>query len=268
MMDHIRTLYADLAAGGVMLGLAVSYPSPGMIERIAADWDWIWIDAQHGELGYQDVLALVRACDLVKRPAMLRVAGHEFSEIGRALDTGAAGVIVPCVDTAEQARAIARAAKFPPLGNRSYGGRRVVDVTGRAYSDTANADTMLIVQIESPQGLANADAIAATPGVDALFLGPDDMLLRRGVAMDVPRTPEMLRQVMQTVIDACRRHGKRGVMVGVGAAMLDACVAMGFTMVVSGADAMFLTNGSKAASTEARARIAGRGAPKHTHEHG
>jgi 2-keto-3-deoxy-L-rhamnonate aldolase RhmA len=110
----------------------------------------------------------------------VRVAGHEAGPIGLALDMGATGVIVPCVDTAEQARALVTAAKFPPLGNRSYGGRRPIDLHGRMYAHTANEDTLLLLQIESPLAITNAEQIAAIPGVDGLFLGPDDIMFRRG----------------------------------------------------------------------------------------
>src|SRR3954468_19114352 len=86
-----------------LLGLSVMYPSAGALERIGSDWDWIWIDGQHGEMGHEQTLALVRACDLIQRPAVVRVPGHEAGPIGKALDTGAAAVIVPVVDTPEQA---------------------------------------------------------------------------------------------------------------------------------------------------------------------
>src|SRR6185436_15114752 len=165
----MQSFRSALAAGMPQLGLSIMYPSPGVIERIGPEWDWIWIDSQHGELDSRDVLAVVRACELVNRPAIVRVAGHEFGPIGLALDTNAAGVIVPCVDTPEQAKAIVDAAKFPPLGKRSYGGRRAIDLQGRSYSDHANQSVLLICQIESPQAIENADAIAAIDGVDALF---------------------------------------------------------------------------------------------------
>ncbi len=237
------------------LGLCIMYPSPGVIERIGPDWDWIWIDGQHGQLGYSDVMQLVRAADLVKRPAFVRVPGHEAGTIGMTLDTGAAGVIVPCVDTVEQAKALVTAAKFPPLGNRSYGGRRPIDLLGRVYSHTANDDTILLLQIESPQAVENADAIAALPGVDGLFLGPDDILLRRGAKMDAPRSKEMLTPDMEAVIRACRKHGKFAVMVGFGNEMLTHCAQMGFHLIVSGGDVPFLATSSKKAADEARAAL-------------
>ena len=235
-----------------LLGLSVMYPSPGAVERVGPDWDWMWIDGQHGEMGYNETFALVRACDLVQRPAVVRVPGHEAGPIGKTLDMGAAAVIVPCVDTPEQARAVVDAAKFPPLGKRSYGGRRPIDFLGRNYSDTANTDTLLIAQIESPQAIDNVDAIAAVAGIDALFLGPDDLMLRRGFSMTAPKSKETLGRDMEAVAGACRKHGKVGVMVGVGEEMLRLCLSLRFQMIVSGSDVGFLAGGSKQASGDAR----------------
>jgi 4-hydroxy-2-oxoheptanedioate aldolase len=197
----------------------------------------------------------VRACDLIDRPAFVRVPGHEAGPIGLALDMGAGGVIVPCVDDPQQARAVADAAKFPPLGKRSYGARRVIDRQGRAYSDAANETTLLVVQIESPQAIDSAADIAATPGVDALFLGPDDLLLRRGVRMDVPRTKEALGADLEAVIHACRQHGKFGVMVALSPEFIALGVELGFHMIVAGADVPFLANSSRQASVQARALV-------------
>lgn len=255
-MASENSFRARLQSGVPQLGLCIMYPSPGVIERIGTDWDWVWIDGQHGELGYSDVLAIVRACDLIGCPSFVRVPGHEFGPIGLALDTGASGLIVPVVDTPEQAQAVVNAAKFPPLGRRSYGARRPIDRQGRTYSDTANEEVLLIAQIESPEAIDNAEAIAAVPGIDALFLGPDDIMLRRGYSMTAPRSKETLGADMEAVASACRKHGKFAVMVGFGAEMLGVCVELGFNMIVSGGDVPFLANGSKQASEEARALLA------------
>lgn len=248
----MKSFRIALESGVPQLGLSLMYPSPGVVERIGADWDWIWVDGQHGELGYPDMLAMVRACDLIQRPAMARVPSHEFGAIGLALDMGAAGVIVPLVDTPEQARAVAQAAKFPPLGGRSYGGRRPIDRHGRLYADHANRDTLLIVQIESPGAIASAGEIAAVAGVDALFFGPDDVALRRGSRMDRARSPKALGKDMETVAIACRKHGKFGVSIGVGEEMLKLSRSCGFNMIVGGGDASFLANSSKQVSAQAR----------------
>jgi len=253
----MKSFRSVLETGKPQLGLCITYPSPGVIERIGPDWDWVWIDGQHGEMGYDEVLALVRACNLIQRPALVRVPGHDFGAIGLALDTGADGVIVPLVDSVEEAREVVKAAKFPPLGGRSYGGRRPIDLRGRLYSDTANSDTLLVAQIESPEALANAEQIAAIPGVDALFLGPDDMMLRRGAAMNAPRSAETFGKDIAAVVGACRKHGKFAVTVGFGPEMVRLCAAAGVRMIVCGGDVPFLANGSRQASVEARAVIEG-----------
>ncbi|MFZ4695786.1 MAG: aldolase/citrate lyase family protein, partial [Verrucomicrobiia bacterium] len=149
------------------------------------------------------------------------------------------------------------AAKFPPLGGRSYGGRRPIDLWGRTYSDTANAQTMLIVQIESPQAIENAERIAAMDGVDGLFLGPDDIMLRRGYPMTAPYTKETLGKDMEAVVRACRKAGKIAVCVGFGAEMFKLCVETGFQMIVGGGDVPFLANSSAATSKEMRAILGG-----------
>lgn len=233
-----------------LFGVCICYPSPGVVERIGADWDWIWIDGQHGELGYQDILALVRASDLIRRPVFVRVASHDFGAVGQALDMGATAVIVPCVDTVEQARQLVFAAKFPPLGGRSYGSRRTIDLYGRLHVEKANVETLLVVQIETPLAITNADAIAALPGVDALFLGPDDVMLRRGFAMNTPRSPETLGDDMRAVAGACKRHGKKAVTVGASAEMAAFAMQCGFDLIVGGADVGFLANGSANAAGE------------------
>lgn len=248
---------AALESETPQLGLVMTYPVPGALERIGADWDWVWIDTQHGQFGYQDMLAMVRACNLVQRPAIVRVPGHDFGPIGLALDTGADGIIVPLVDTPEQARQAVAAAKFPPLGNRSYGGRRPVDLWGRTYSDTANTDTVLVVQIESPEAVANAEAIAATPGVDALLLGPNDVMLRRGRPATTPLNKDTVGQDLEAVAAACRRHAKFAATIGMGGETLKFCVSLGFRMLAVGGDAMFLAAMSKQAAAEARELLKG-----------
>jgi 2-keto-3-deoxy-L-rhamnonate aldolase RhmA len=244
-----------LQSGQPQLGMCIMYPAPGIVERIGPDWDWVWIDGQHGELGYSDLLGIVRACDVAQKPGFVRVPWHETGSIGLALDMGAAGVIVPCVDTPEEAQAAVNAAKFPPLGKRSYGGRRPIDRASRLYADTANEDTLLVVQLETPEGIDHAERIAALPGIDALFLGPDDIMLRRGFAMNSPRNQETLGNDMAAVIGACRKHGKFGVMVGAGVELFKLCLAYGYHMIVGGGDVVFLANGSRQTSAELRALV-------------
>jgi 4-hydroxy-2-oxoheptanedioate aldolase len=254
----MSTIRQSLKRTAPQLGLMVTYPAPGIVERIGSDWDWIWIDGQHGQFGYSDLLAMVRAADLVQRPALVRVPSLNAGTIGQVLDIGAQGVIIPCVDTVAQAEAAVQATKFAPLGERSYGGRRLADRIGRGYSHTANCDTLLIVQVETPSALANSAAIAAVPGVDCIFLGPDDLLLRRGTKMDVPRTTAMLREDMEAVIRSCHQHGKLGLVPAFGDEFLELAISLGYDLIACGGDAAFLSSGSKQAVATARAIQPGR----------
>jgi len=238
------------------IGLCIMYPSPGVVERIGPDWDWIWIDGQHGQIGtYNDVIAMVRACGFIGRQAFVRVAGHDLSAITVALDMAADGVIVPQVENAEEARRLVRAAKFPPIGDRSYGARRSIDLGGRLFVTTANDATELICQIESPEAVERAEEIAAVPGVGGLFLGPDDYMLRKGLTMDHPRSLSSLGDALEKVCKACHNQGKKGMAVGLGEGIARHCVELGYDYIAGGADVGFLANASKDASAELRGLI-------------
>jgi 4-hydroxy-2-oxoheptanedioate aldolase len=237
----------------VQFGFTSMYPAPGIIERVGPEWDWIWIDGQHGEIGgYTEILSMVRACNLIGKPAFVRVPSHELGWISMAQDMNADGVIVPQVESVEEAKAVVQRAKFPPVGNRSYGGRRPIDFLGRNYSNTANTDKKLICQIESEEALQAAEHIAALPGVDGLFLGPDDMMLRKGHPMDQPRSKEVMADCIGRMVRACEKHGKIPFTVAVGDDNIAMCVSLGVKYIVSGGDVPFLVNGSK--DTIARAR--------------
>ncbi len=239
-----------------LFGHYIGFPDPGPLERIGSDWDWIWIDGQHGQIGYADILALVRMCDLIRRPALVRVASHEYGEIGRALDTGAAGLIVPCVDTPEQAAQVVFAAKFPPVGGRSFGSARIGARQGRTYVGRANEEVKLFVQIETPLAITHVERIASVPGVDGLFFGPDDLTLRRGITVDAPRTIAMLGPDMEAVASACRRHGKKAATASSNPELAAYAARSGYHLIAAGSEVGFLAAGSAKASADIRATTA------------
>jgi len=223
----------------------MTYPCPGVIESIGPDWDWVWIDGQHGQLDYRDMLAMVRACDLVGKPAYVRVPWNEQGWIALVNDMAVSGIIVPCIDSVDEARAALETAKFPPLGRRSFGGRRPNDRFGRTYGETANEDVKLIAMIESPQAIDAAQTIAALDGIDGLLLGPDDIMLRRGYSMTTPRSDEVLGADMKAVADAAHSNGKTAMMVGISTRMLQASLKYGYEMVATAYDSFFLRDGSQ-----------------------
>jgi len=105
--------FIDRNAPGPLIGLSFMYPSAGALERIGPDWDWIWIDAQHGDLDFRDAANLVRVTTLIGRPGLVRVPAQDPGWVGKLLDAGAAGIIVPMVESVAEAKAMVRAA--PPL---------------------------------------------------------------------------------------------------------------------------------------------------------
>lgn len=254
-MDNFRTL---LTSGKPQLGCCITYPSPGVIERIGQDWDWFWIDAQHGELDYSDVLACVRACNHVNKYSMVRVPSHDSGWIMRTLDAGADGIIVPQVNTADEARQVVKAGKFPPVGRRSYGGRRIIDMKGRGYASTANEDSLLLAQIETPDAVAAADEIAAVDGVDILLAGPDDISLTHGgICMTEPKPMDKMREWQTAIAEACRKHGKIYGAIGVSPELFALYRELGAAMVACAADVQLIANGSAAVAEDAKKRMLG-----------
>jgi len=257
-MIHQR-LADRLAAGQPAFGTSFRFHDPGIAEMIGGGWDFVWIDLQHGTIGPEHLMGIVRAADLVGLTSLVRMPlNGDLASF--ALDTDAGGVMIAQVDTPQQARAAVAAAKFPPIGNRSYGGRRIIDRNGADYTDQANREQLLIVQIESPQALENAPAIAATEGVDGLMLGPDDIRVRLGLPLSGPLMDGMLLDVSRKVAEAstaARKHAL--VIVPPLKADIQKAIDMGFDMISLGADATFLKKGSAVMLAEAAAfRPAGR----------
>ena len=155
-----------LSDGEFLLGLCNHYPSAAIIETIGAMWDFIWIDGQHGQFSYDNALNAVRAADLVGTDSILRIPGQEYSLLGPYADMLPSALMVPMVNNQQQARDVLNAARFPPLGNRSYGGRRPIDLLGRDYY--LNPGPVLIAQIETPEAvdLVPPHRITAVAGLE------------------------------------------------------------------------------------------------------
>lgn len=233
-----------LGCGDIAKGFLIMYPSPGVIERIGGSWDWIWIDGQHGQLSYDSVLACVRACELAGTAPIVRVPSHDYGFIGLALDTGAAGVMVPMVNNEMQAKAIVKAAKFPPLGSRSFGGRRPIDLYNRSYAHKANTETLLIAQIETQEAISNAEGIASVDGIDVLFFSPDDIALELGLPMDKPRKDEFFIKEMELVSTAALKWNKlAGISVG-NTKQFKIAGESGYRFIAAGNDVGLLVKGS------------------------
>jgi 4-hydroxy-2-oxoheptanedioate aldolase len=170
-----------LAAHSNGLWCFINSPSVfGALARSAVDW--IALDAQHGEFDRRALIAAGQALTTSGQPFAVRVARVDAGEIGLALDAGASTVIVPQVDTADDAGLVVAAAHYPPRGTRSWG--PLAPLWGRDAPNAADATPQVAVMIESARALSNVKEIAAVPGVDLLFVGPFDLALSLGIALD------------------------------------------------------------------------------------
>ena len=234
-----NALLEKLDADQVVFGLSNMYPAPGIIEGMCGGWDFVWIDAQHGEMSYDSCLHAMHAAAAVGIETVLRVPSHETGVACPLADLCPSALMVPMVDTPEDAAAVVKNLQFPPLGNRSYGGRRAVDIHGRQYY--AEQRMMMIAQIETLEAVENAEAIIGRDGIDLLFFGPDDMKLRMGIDVNTAMTEHpRLREAMQQTANAARAAGKYCGTVAFDLPSVQLAFEMGYRLLVSGSDIAFL----------------------------
>jgi 4-hydroxy-2-oxoheptanedioate aldolase len=171
-------------------------------------YDCIWLDLEHRNMSDREIQALMAFFHLSDIDCMLRPPTLEKSRLYRYLEDGATGLMIPLVDTPEKARMLVDAVKFPPLGDRGRDGAGLdsdfILEGGESYTDEANRETFLVVQIETLEAVANADAIAAVEGVDGLFVGPGDL----GLRIKNSDTDMTVDKAMAIVAEAVKKHGK------------------------------------------------------------
>jgi 4-hydroxy-2-oxoheptanedioate aldolase len=208
------------------------------------------LDAQHGLWDTASVIAAIGALHHAGATPVVRVPLNDFAFVSRALDFGAEAIIAPMINTPSDARAFAAAAKYPPVGERSWGPQRAMTLQGRSvaldYLREANEGTLTLAMIETPTALSNLDGIAATPGIDALFIGPYDLStsLSAGKAQDL-NAPEVERAI-DLICEAAVKAGK---IPGIYCRDAERAVAMakrGFRFITVGSDLGFLREGTAA----------------------
>jgi 4-hydroxy-2-oxoheptanedioate aldolase len=176
------TLKSRWKAGETTLGAWCMISGALTAEALSgAGFDWVLIDMQHGCMDYDMALSMIRAVDLGSAEPIVRVPWNDPGIIGRALDAGALGVVIPMIQSAADARRAVDACLYPPAGSRSFGPVRVGLRDGPGYFAKANERVAVIPMIETAQALAEVEEIAATPGVDALFVGPFDLSIALGL---------------------------------------------------------------------------------------
>jgi 2-keto-3-deoxy-L-rhamnonate aldolase RhmA len=238
-----NNLRARLDKGNVALGVATMYPASGIIEGMGTGWDFVWIDGQHGEFSYDSLLHSCQAARATGLDVLLRVPVYNCTQLGPYADLGPAAIMVPMIRTREQARQVVQAIHFPPLGERSYGGRRIGDILGREYHK--DLDVLLVAQIETEDSVEAAPDIVAEPGVDVLFFSPDDMKVRMGLPVTTSlAASKKLQKAMEQTVAATKRAGKHAGCVVGDEKSFEIALSMGYRFLVGGSDIAFLRDES------------------------
>ena len=204
---HVEGTKARLQAGECLFGCFVRYPDPGLVELVALQgFDFLVLDGEHGTMEPSDCENMVRGADVRGVPALVRVPANEAPVILRFMDTGAIGVHVPLVSSAEDADRAVRAVKYGPRGGRGLTGVRAAAYGQREplaeYVERANAETLVVVQIETRAALEQVGEIAAVDGVDVVFVGPTDLSHSLGVPGQLSHP--VVEEAYGTVAEAVR----------------------------------------------------------------
>lgn len=238
----------------VTIGTWLQINSPTAAEVLAnAGYEWVVIDIEHTDIDVTSTTALLRGMHGRGAASIARVATNSVIDIRRVLDVGATGVLVPLVNTPEQARQAVAAAKYPPQGVRGFSFCRANNwgVDFEEDVQSANHEIAVVVQIESEEGVENIEAILAVKGLDGVFIGPYDL----SGSYDIPGQTQapVVRDACRRVVEASERAGKAVGLLVVRPTpkAVERAIEDGFTMVCLGMDTVFLDEGARAARTAA-----------------
>ena len=251
--NRLKSLWAE---GKPALNAWCSIGNAFSAEIMAAQgFDSVTVDMQHGALDYAALLPMFQAMRASGVCLMARVPWNEPGIIMKALDAGAYGIICPMVNRAEDAARFVSYLRYPPLGQRSFGPTRVSLAAGADYAGEANDNILAIAMIETAEAMANLDAIAATPGLDGLYIGPADLTLSLTGGRLAPgfdrEEPEMIAAI-KAVLAACKANAIRaGLHCGTPEYAARA-IGWGFDLTTVGGDSRFLAGAAGAAVTRFR----------------
>lgn len=228
-------------AGRTAFGLWSVVPGSFGAEILAGTGvDYVCVDQQHGVIGYDAMVPMLQAIDAGGAAPITRVLSGDPYGIMKSLDAGARGVIVPLVNGADEAECAVAACRYPPRGVRSYGPTRVSGVVGSADPEVLDAEALCLVMVETREALENVDEIAATPGLDGIYVGPSDLALSLGLSPTLDVTEEAHVEAVRRIREACHRHGvAAGIQSASGGAARSHAEA-GFDMVTVATDAAIL----------------------------
>lgn len=227
-------------ANNIWLSLGSAYAA----ELIAHQgWDSVTIDLQHAPADYKDAVAMLTAVSTTNCVPLVRVPWNDPGDIMRVLDAGAYGVMCPTVDTPEDAARFVGAARYAPLGYRSAGPNRAALYGGADYVANANDTIVTMAQIETKKGLENVEAIAKTPGLDMLFVGPSDLGLTLGTPGHANPTEKVTLDAIDRILHAAHAAGIHAGIFGTTAEFAKSMFAKGFDLVTVTTDATLIGAG-------------------------
>ena len=203
--DGLKQIWRD---GNTALGAWLMLRDPLIAEAAAnAGFDYVCVDMQHGLAGFSETMAMLQAMARSATTPLVRVPWNEPGIIGRALDAGAMGVIIPMVNSPEEAAQAVAACRYAPVGRRSFGPLAAGTRYGPTYYAGANDRVACIPMIETKQAVDHIDEILDVPGIDAIYVGPADLSLTYGLppAMDNPGEP--FDGALRAIVESCARHG-------------------------------------------------------------
>jgi len=218
-------------------------------------FDALCIDLQHGTSEANDVLPLLQAVSQTDAVPVVRVAWNDPAPIMRALDLGAYGVIVPLVNTAEEAAMAVAACRYPPVGIRSSGPIRATHYGGSNYFTEADKEILVMAMIETKEGLANLESICATPGLDAVYIGPADLSFALGMAPRPDNPDPKHLATCDKILAEAHKHGIKAVMHCASAEFAAGALRRGFDMVMLTSDINCMIAGARLQLDELKAKM-------------
>ncbi|MBI4206335.1 MAG: aldolase [Betaproteobacteria bacterium] len=254
MTDVFNQAKHRLAAGEVALGMGLRQARTVDIATIAksCDFDWLFIDMEHSSMDVDTAAQIAMAALGVGVAPVVRVPGHEHYHATRLLDAGAQGIVVPHVDSSAEAERVVAYCKYPPLGHRSVAGAQpqlaFKSLPTAEAMRLVNEGTLVVVMLETPRATANAEAIAAVPGIDVLLVGFNDLCAEMGIPGEF--SSEKAEAAYAGVVAACLKHGKYPGMGGVyDPKLMQKFIGMGARFVLSGSDVAFMMAGGRERTT-------------------
>jgi 4-hydroxy-2-oxoheptanedioate aldolase len=227
-------------------GLWMTIPGSFGAELISgAGVDYVCVDQQHGVIDYSSMVPMFQAIGAAGSAPITRVVQNDPGTIMKALDAGALGVIVPLVNSTEEAARAVSACRYPPHGARSYGPIRAAAVIGSRDPEDLAGEVLCIVMVETREALERVDEIAATPGLDGIYIGPSDLALSLGLPPTLDVTEDAHVEAVRQIREACHRHG---IAAGIHSASGEPArghAEAGFDMVTVASDAALLKNAAR-----------------------